>query len=136
MQNPAWLFLKRHTRGPATQTVREKEKKGGGALLPPEELLSASGASVWSRTESVTFPIFYFTRSGLGDSSDEIFKRTLSAHIPEHAAITFLLTRRFLSSCSFSSRRVPGPERTDNFVHFCGFSETPNQTFQTNDLMM
>ncbi len=81
----------------------------------------------WERKYNISHFLLYW--SGLGDSSDGILKRSFSALTSTntqwlhsfHPLLSFF-------PCLYSV--CARPKRTDNFVHFCGFSETPNQTFK------
>lgn len=89
--------------------------------------------AVWSAKEKAreNFPYSPLHWRGLGEASDTTWLHSFrpqasffSQHPPPHQATTASTSLlKFIHN-------VPGQNRQTIFVHFCGFSETPNQTFK------
>lgn len=109
---------------PAIQRVRKRNNQSGLCSSVPSQSSEVCGR----RERKYSFPIFYFTgvvwethRKG-SENKKRLAFQTHHDYIPFTQSFSFFFAF-FFAACA-------SPWWTDNFVHSCGFSETPNQTFK------
>lgn len=123
--------VRRHSQGTQKGIEIKKEHKSHSGLVwsGPE---SGQASCVVGERESATFPALHSHRRGLGEASDTTWlhsfrpQASFFSERPPSPITTAVSTPPLLKFI----HNVPGQNRQTIFVHCCGFSETPNQTFE------